>query len=112
MNISGDRTSVKKNFNEGSISSSGPIDKKLEAVYNSSPVISFLWKAEGKWPVESVSANISQLGYTPEEFLSGKLLYGDIVHPEDLDRILLEVKRHSEKKNTYYFSLNYRILSR
>ena len=88
------------------------IDKKLEAVYNSSPVISFLWRAEGEWPVESVSGNVTQLGYTPEEFLSGELLYGDIVHPDDLDRIRLEVKKHSEKKNTSYFSLNYRILAK
>ncbi|MDG6244949.1 MAG: PAS domain S-box protein [Methanolobus sp.] len=87
-------------------------DKRLEAVYNSSPVISFLWKAEGKWPVEFVSGNITQFGYAPQEFLSGELLYGDIIHPDDLDRILLEVKKHSEKKSSYYFSLNYRILTR
>ncbi|WP_407355146.1 PAS domain S-box protein [Methanolobus sp. WCC5] len=89
-----------------------PVDKRLEAVYNSSPVISFLWKAEGKWPVEFVSGNITQFGYAPEEFLSGDILYGDIIHPDDLDRILLEVKKHSEKRNTYYFSLNYRILTK
>lgn len=87
-------------------------DKKLEAVYNSSPVISFLWKAEGEWPVEYVSGNITQLGYSPDEFVSGKLMYGDIVHPDDLDRIHLEVRKHSEKKNTSYFSLNYRILTK
>jgi PAS domain S-box-containing protein len=88
------------------------LDKKLEAVYNSSPVISFLWKAEDKWPVESVSGNITRLGYSIEDFLSGTLLYGDIVHPDDLDRIHLEVKKHSEKKNTSYFSLNYRVLTK
>ncbi|MBP1909590.1 PAS domain-containing protein [Methanolobus bombayensis] len=86
-------------------------DKRLEAVYNSSPVISFIWKAEGYWPVEYVSGNITQLGYSPDEFLSGKMVYGDIVHPDDLDRIHLEVKKHSEKKNTSYFSLNYRLLT-
>lgn len=75
-------------------------------------MISFLWEAKGEWPVESVSGNITQFGYTPEEFLSGKLVYGDIVHPEDIERIHLEVNKHSEKKNTTYFSLNYRILTK
>lgn len=88
------------------------IEKKLEAVYNSSPVISFLWKAEGEWPVESVSGNVSQLGYTPEDFLSGKVLYGSIVHPDDLDRVHQEVDKHSKKKNTSFFALNYRILAK
>ncbi|WP_406655949.1 PAS domain-containing protein [Methanolobus sp. ZRKC2] len=94
------------------MSAATPIDKKLEAVYNSSPVISFLWKAVDNWPVESVSGNVAQLGYTPEDFLSGKLLYGDIVHPDDLERVHLEVARHSEKKNTSYFALNYRIFAK
>ncbi|MDK2833889.1 MAG: hypothetical protein PWP63_976 [Methanolobus sp.] len=88
------------------------VEKKLEAVYNSSPVISFLWKAEGEWPVESVSGNVSQLGYTPEDFLSGKVLYGHLVHPDDLDRVHLEVDKHSKKKNTSFFALNYRIVAK
>jgi PAS domain S-box-containing protein len=111
MDISINRPGKTKDMEENT-STSIPIDKKLEAVYNSSPVISFLWKAEGEWPVESVSGNITRLGYSPEDFLSGKLLYGDIVHPDDLDRIHLEVKKHSEKKHTSYFSLNYRVLTK
>ncbi|MDW7733062.1 MAG: PAS domain-containing protein, partial [Methanolobus sp.] len=88
------------------------VEKKLEAVYNSSPVISFLWRAEGEWPVESVSGSISQLGYTAEDFLSGELLYGDIVHPEDLERVHLEVDKHSRKRTSTFFTLNYRILTK
>uniref|UniRef100_UPI00101AD69E PAS domain-containing protein n=1 Tax=Methanolobus psychrotolerans TaxID=1874706 RepID=UPI00101AD69E len=112
MNISVVKKSGKNKAHGETIPVPVHLNKKLEAVYNSSPVISFLWKAEGKWPVESVSGNIAQLGYTPEEFLSEELLYGDIVHPDDLERILIEVRKHSEKKNTSYFSLNYRILAK
>jgi len=88
------------------------LKKKLENVYNSSPVVSFLWKAEANWPVESVSNNVIQFGYTPEDFISGKLDYGHILHPDDLDRIDIEVKKVSEKKNASYFSLNYRIITK
>ncbi|WP_370574301.1 PAS domain-containing protein, partial [Methanomethylovorans sp.] len=80
------------------MSNTSDVEKKLEAVHNSSPVISFLWKAEGEWPVESVSGNVSQLGYNSEDFLSGRVLYGNIVHPDDLDRVHLEVDKHSKKK--------------
>ncbi|MDI3486190.1 MAG: hypothetical protein PWQ51_1495 [Methanolobus sp.] len=109
--ISDTKISENSSVQKGNVPDTVLVDKKLEAVYNSSPVISFIWKAEGNWPVEYVSGNITQLGYSPDEFLSGKLAYGDIVFPDDLDRILLEVKKHSEKKNTSYFSLNYRILT-
>lgn len=56
------------------------------------PVVVFRWVAEENWPVEYVSANIAQFGYTPEDFTSRKLLYGQIVHPEDLPRVGKEVE--------------------
>lgn len=88
------------------------VEKKLETVYNSSPVISFVWRAEKEWPVESVSGSVSQLGYTPDDFLSGRYSYGNIVHPDDIERVHMEVNKHSKKKNTSFFTLNYRILTK
>lgn len=88
------------------------VEKKVETVYNSSPVISFIWKAEKNWPVESVSGSISQLGYIPDDFLSGRYSYEDIVHPEDVERVHMEVEKHSKKKNTSFFTLDYRILTK
>jgi PAS domain S-box-containing protein len=88
------------------------LKKKLENVYNSSPVISFLWRAEDNWPVESVSNNVIQFGYNPDDFLSGKLDFGHILHPDDIDRIGSEVKKLSEKKHASYFSVNYRIITK
>ncbi|WP_321417938.1 PAS domain S-box protein [uncultured Methanomethylovorans sp.] len=74
--------------------------------------MSFIWKVDERWPVEWVSANIAQLGYTPEEFMSGKLDYADIVHPEDYGKINSEVKKLLKKGNTSYFTLVYRILTK
>ncbi|WP_406660371.1 PAS domain-containing protein [Methanolobus sp. ZRKC3] len=88
------------------------IEKKLEAVYNSSPVISFMWRATDNWPVESVSSNVIQLGYTPDDFLSGKLDYGHMLHPDDIERINFEVSKLFKNKNASYFSLNYRIITK
>ncbi|MGB3908186.1 MAG: PAS domain-containing protein [Methanomethylovorans sp.] len=67
----------------------------LRNIINNGPVIAFLWKAENipdeNWPVEYVSDNICILGYTVEDFISGKLLYANIVHPDDLPEVEREL---------------------
>lgn len=88
------------------------IIKKLEALHKISPVISFIWKVDEGWPVEWVSENVTQLGYTPEELMSGKIDYADIVHPEDYKKISSEVKKLVQKGNISYFTLVYRIVTR
>ena len=46
-----------------------------------SPVVLFRCKAAFDWPVELVSRNVIQFGYTPEEFLSGAITYSYIIIP-------------------------------
>ncbi|MBC7086448.1 MAG: PAS domain-containing protein [Methanomethylovorans sp.] len=67
------------------------LDRKqaLETIINHSPVIAFVWKAGPDdemelWPVEFVSENITYFGYSVDDFLSGNILYGNIIHPDDL----------------------------
>jgi diguanylate cyclase (GGDEF)-like protein/PAS domain S-box-containing protein len=63
-------------------------------IINRSPVIAFLWRNEKGWPVEFVSENVRSLcGYSAEEFISGRISYSDIIHPEDLDRVKKEVQQ-------------------
>jgi len=68
---------------------------ELLRIINTSPAIAFLWRAEENWPVETVSENITQFGYTPEDFLSGRTRYSDIIHPGDLGRVTAEVEYNS-----------------
>ncbi|WP_321420256.1 ATP-binding protein [uncultured Methanomethylovorans sp.] len=82
----------------------------LEGIVNYSPLVLFLWKAEEGWPVEYVSENVSQLGYSAVDFLSKKVLFENIIHPDDLQRVMLEVKTYSEKGVTD-FTQEYRILT-
>jgi PAS domain S-box-containing protein len=69
----------------------------------------FRWKAAEGWPVEYVSPNVRQFGYTVEDFLSGKVPYAQIVHADDLKRVSDEVKRHSDT-TTPSFVQEYRIV--
>ncbi len=83
-------------------------------IINKSPAIPFLWKNEEGWPVEYVSENVVNLfEYTAEEFMSGKISYSKIIHPEDLKRVGNEVSRYSSEEGTDRFSHEtYRIVTK
>ena len=51
------------------------------------------------------------MGYEVEDFTSNRLLYGDIVHPEDLEKMAAELKMHVEEGCLDYTS-EYRILTK
>ncbi|MFX0005977.1 MAG: PAS domain S-box protein [Candidatus Hermodarchaeota archaeon] len=85
--------------------------KELEKIINSSPGVVFLWKNSEGWPVEFVSENISQFGYTPEDFYSGKVRYDQVIHPDDLKIVVEEVNRYSSE-GASEFMQEYRIITR
>ena len=90
-------------------------EEVLKQIINNGPVIAFLWKAENapeeKWPVEYVSDNICLFGYTVEDFMSGKLLYADIVHPDDLPEVEVELSYISQKGGNVFVK-EYRIMTK
>ena len=57
--------------------------------------ISFIWLNKPGWPVTYVSKNVEKLlGYSREDFISNKLNYETIVHPNDIDKL----KKYSRPK--------------
>jgi len=90
---------------------SNKLKDELEKVINSSPVIVFLWKYEEGWPTEFVSENVTKLGYDVEDFTSKRLLYRDIVHPDDLKKVADELKMCVEAGCSDYTS-EYRIFTK
>ncbi|UGV41123.1 PAS domain-containing protein [Methanococcoides orientis] len=87
------------------------MEEVFSSVVNSSPAVVFIWREDDGWPVDFVSENISQFGYDPDEFTSGKLRYVDILHPDDAGMVMSEASRHVSKEDTS-FDLRYRILTR
>jgi PAS domain S-box-containing protein len=69
--------------------------RQANLVVENSPVVLFRCKAAFDWPVELVSRNVIQFGYTPEEFLSGAITYSSIIHPQDLERVISEMKQYT-----------------
>ncbi|MEA1984155.1 MAG: histidine kinase dimerization/phosphoacceptor domain -containing protein [Euryarchaeota archaeon] len=84
---------------------------KMEAAVNNSPTIVFWWKAQEGYPVEYVSENIRRFGYSPDDFLSEKLIYSDLVHPDEFDQIYAELEGRSREGWTESHQ-EYRIITR
>ena len=81
------------------------------ALFTSGSVAVFKWKNQEGWPVEYASPNVAALlGYTAEFFLQKGMVYVDIIHPDDIDRITNEVTVASQSHNERFEHLPYRLL--
>lgn len=83
--------------------------KTAEIIIENSPSILFRWRVAENWPVEYVTTNVIQLGYTQNDFLEHKVNYAELIHPEDYPRVLDEINEHKEKGNRTYQQV-YRII--
>lgn len=75
------------------------------------PVTVFKWLNSEGYPTEYVSPNVIMLtGYSPADFTSGIIHYTDIIHPDDLDRILHEISGFFADSERTSFEQEYRII--
>lgn len=88
--------------------------KEVYEIVTMSSAVVFLWKNITGWPVEFVSSNVADLfGYTDEDFISGKVVYSEIIHPEDLERVAKEVSDYStEVGRKKFIHEPYRIITK
>ena len=87
---------------------------EAHGIINKSPAIAFLWKNEEGWPVEFVTDNVkATFGWTTEDFISGKVVYSKVIHPDDLDRVYQEVQNFSKGEDRERFVHEpYRIITK
>lgn len=76
------------------------------------PAVVLQWKNEEGWPVEYVSDNVEEvLGYRPEDLTSGESKYTDIIHDEDLERVVEEVNANTNPGDERFTHEPYRIVT-
>jgi PAS domain S-box-containing protein len=85
---------------------------QLEDIIKMSPAVFFLWRTEKDWPVDMVSTNVSQFGYSTEEFLNRKLPYSAIIFSDDLDRLSDALNSNIQEGLLKPLILEYRILTK
>lgn len=84
-----------------------------ELIIDNSPAILFRRRAAKEHEQRKmvyVSPNISRFGYKAEDFLTGKMMFRDIVYPEDDVRLTKEIDSYVKHKTEAY-SQTYRIVT-
>ncbi len=76
--------------------------RRERALFVGGPTVVWNWKNAPGWPVDYVSENVRQFGYSPADFTSGQIGYSQIVHPEDLQRVGIEVQGHIAAGNDHF----------
>ncbi|MDY0051940.1 MAG: PAS domain S-box protein [Aliarcobacter sp.] len=78
--------------------------------FNTLPVCVVVWKNNEFYSIESISKNISKvLGFKQADFINKKVNYSDLIHPDDLEKVLLEVKKNTEERKSKFSHEPYRI---
>jgi len=83
--------------------------EEMERIVNRSPSVVVLWRAAENWPVEFVSASVRQYGYEPEYFTATNRGFIAITHPDDTNRVTLELEAHASAGHDEY-NQEYRIV--
>jgi len=86
--------------------------EELNDIVNRSPVLVLVWcVVPGEWPVEFISDNVKQvLGYTADDFMSGRISWPGVTHPEDVPRLEAEVAQYLEERKMEW-SQEYRLIT-
>ncbi|RTE87049.1 MULTISPECIES: PAS domain-containing protein [Gammaproteobacteria] len=91
------------------------LDKDIEALFAASDLITlFIWENTEHWPINYCSDNaVKLLGYSKAELERGEIKFEDLVHPEDLKRVIGEVESAIENQSIRSFTHeDYRLFKR
>lgn len=80
-------------------------------LFAAGPVFTMEWSPEnhGRWSIKYASSNVEQiLGYSPEEMQHSNFWYTEIIHPDDVEGIVNEL-RHNIANYIDSFETSYRL---
>ena len=87
-------------------------NRRINTLMSNLPGMAYRCKLNRKWTMEFVSEGcLSLTGYKPEDFINDNTIaYNNIIHPEDRDRVWIEINYATERKRP--FTILYRIYTR
>lgn len=96
------------------ITEQSTIQERLHTAYsiiNTSPAVIFIWENKPGWPVIFVSDNVTNLlGYEPWDFLTGRIVYKELIHPQDLPRLLQDSSKNEGEAAAPLARNSYRLI--
>lgn len=61
---------------------------EINVIIEKSPGVIFLWKNDENWTVEHVTKNVNMIfGYTSNDFTNNRILYSEVIYPEDIQKV-------------------------
>ncbi|MEM7203106.1 MAG: response regulator [Planctomycetota bacterium] len=82
-------------------------------IFVSGPCVVFKWRNAEGWPVEYASPNAAEVfGYEPAQFVSGEIVYAELIAADDLPRVATEVREASEGGRARFEHRPYRVVRR
>ena len=87
--------------------------ERLLSLFEYGDSVLFKWNSDEKLSINYVSSNVQNLlGYTPDEFLSEKVVYTDCIYKDDLKHVLKEKEDGKELKGNFFKHNPYRIITK
>lgn len=62
----------------------------LSHIFKRTPAVAFRWDPSPGWAIRYASANVADWGYDARELIQRGVHYADLIHPEDLPRVIAE----------------------
>lgn len=85
-------------------------ERKLSSIVGNVPGFIYRCRNEKDWPMEFISGKIfDYTGYRSEEITGSQVSYKELIHPDDLMRVI-DTVQHAVKKKTSY-EIEYRLIS-
>lgn len=85
--------------------------RDFHCIVNRSPAVVCRWRVAEEWPVDFVSDNVDQFGHSAADIIAGRVTWTDIVHPDDVVRLVAEMRRYLEQERRE-FSQEYRLITK
>ncbi|WP_022851448.1 PAS domain-containing protein [Limisalsivibrio acetivorans] len=83
----------------------------LYELFNEGDTVIIKWKNNEYWDVEYATENIRRIfGYSRDSFLRNEIRYGDVIHPDDIDRVTDEVGEALRDNLAFFNHEPYRVL--
>jgi len=89
------------------------IYKVLPKLFSNSHIVLFRWEIVEGWRVRFISENcVDLLGYNADDFYKSPSLYKQLIHPDDIDRVINDILSCIEHKTEFYRHEPYRIITK
>jgi len=87
--------------------------KSLLSLFEKGDSVLFKWKNDERWTTEYVSSNIKNLlGFSKEDFLSGKVKYISCIHEDDFKKVKGEVESSVKENKDFFKHSPYKIITK